>query len=238
MNALYALCMTSPAGYIMDVVILLAFFVFVFVCAKRGFINIFFSFVSSVVALFAAIALAKVFVNVTGGLFGIENSMAEKFTATFSKMKGFNVDVSGEDIGSLLSAGALPALIGKLMVKKYAGETFASDTTLGMLAGETVAGLFCSLIAGIFLFILIKILIRILRKVFTKISKKIDLIGKLNRILGMLIGFIEGILIISIFVSILALIPSESINQFFNNSLILRFLYNRNPIVWMLGWFI
>lgn len=238
MNATNALCAAGPWGYISDVVIVLLFTVFVFICAKRGFINVVFSFASNILAFFGAIALAKVFVSITGGLFGLEASLTESFTNTFSKMNGFDIDVAGQDVNALLSTGAIPALIATLVMKKYAGVTLEAGTTLGMMAGSTVAGLLCSLISGFVLFILLKILIKLLKKVFNLIAKKINIIGKLNRFLGSLVGLIEGIFIISIIVSVLALIPSAGIHNFFNNSLILRLLYNHNPIVWMLGWFI
>ena len=232
----------GPTGYILDVVILLGLFIFVFICARRGFINILFSFVSSILALFLAVSLAGVFVSFTGGLFGIEGSLTETFTEMFSKIDGFDVNLSGvfveNDLSELLSTTKIPAIIATLVAKKYVGIDIAPGTTLGMLAGETVAGLLCSLISGVALFILFKILLKLIRKIFNKIIDKIKLLSKLNRILGMLVGFIEGVLIISIVVSVLALIPSEAITSFFNSSLILKLLYNRNPIVAMLGWFL
>ncbi len=239
MNLLNA---SSPVGYVLDVVILIGLFIFVFICAKRGFINVFFSFVSSIVALFGAIALAGVFVSITGGLFGIEASLAESFTETIAKIDGFNVNISGtiteSTLKELLSTGKIPAIIATLVAKKYVGVEIPADATLASLVGETFAGLLCSLIAGVVLFILIKILLKLIKKIFNKITEKIGLLGKLNRILGMLVGFIEGILVISIGMSVLALIPSEAITNFFNSSLILKLLYNHNPIVVMLGWFL
>ncbi len=239
MNLLNA---AGPGGYVLDVVILIGLFIFVFICAKRGFINVFFSFVSSIVALFGAIALAGVFVSITGGLFGLEGSLTESFTQTISKIDGFNVNISGNitenTLNELLSTGKIPAIIATLVAKKYVGVDIPAGTTLGMLVGETFAGLLCSLISGVVLFIILKILLKLIKKIFNKITEKIGLLGKLNRILGMLVGFIEGILIISIGMSVLALIPSEAITNFFNSSLILRLLYNHNPIVMMLGWFL
>ena len=229
----------SPAGYILDIIILVGLFLFVFGCAKRGFINVFFSFVSSVVALIAAISLAGVFASITGGLFGLEASLAESFTETFSKAEGFNITFQGkEELEFLLETDKIPAIIATLIAKKYVGAEIAPGTTLGMLAGGTVAELLCSLIAGIILFIIFKILILILRKFFTKLTEKIGLLDKINRLLGMVVGLIEGVFIISIIMSVLALIPSPAITAFFNNSLILKFLYNHNPIVTMLGWFL
>ncbi len=239
MNLLSA---TNPTGYVLDVVILIGLFIFVFICAKRGFINIFFSFISSIVALFAAIALAGVVVSLTGGLFGLETSLAESFTETVSKIDGFNVNIAGSfaenDLSEMLSTNKIPAIIATLVAKKYVGVDLAPGTTLASLVGGTIAELLCSLIAGVVLFILVKLLIKLLKKVFNAITKKIGLLNKLNRILGMLVGFIEGILIISLVMSVLALIPSESITAFFNSSLILKLLYNHNPIVVMLGWFL
>ena len=234
-----ALLSAGPTGYILDILILVGLFLFVFSCAKRGFINVFFSFVSSVVALFAAVALAKVFASMTGGLFGIEASLAESFTTTFSQIKGFNVVLGGHDeLDILLSTDKISAIIATLVAKKYMGTAIPEGSTLASLVGATFAELLTSLIAGIILFILIKIVIFILRKFFTKLTEKIGLLDKLNRLLGMAVGFIEGIFVVSLIMSVLALIPSPAITEFFNHSLILNMLYNHNPIVSMLGWFL
>ena len=128
----------GPTGYILDILIVVGLFSFVFGCAKRGFINVFFSFVSSVVALFAAISLAGVFASLTGGLFGVEESLIESFTETFSKMNGFNVDLAGKsELDLLLSTGKVPAIIATLVAKKYADVAIAPGTTLAMLKFKT-----------------------------------------------------------------------------------------------------
>ena len=238
MNALYALCMASPAAYIVDVVILVALVVFVMICAKRGFVKMIFQFASGLVALIAAIALAKVVVSVTGGLFGLLDSLTNSFTATFSKLNGFNVDISGRNIEELLASKDVSAIIATLIAKKYVGVELAAGTTLGFLAGSTMAELLCTLLAGVVLFFVLKIVFKLLSKIFTAIISKIKLLGKVNRLLGALVGIIEGIFFISLAISILTLIPSEGIMNFFNGSIILRLLYNHNPIVWMLGWFL
>ena len=238
MNALYALCMASPAAYIVDVVILVALVVFVMICAKRGFVKMIFQFASGLVALIAAIALAKVVVSVTGGLFGVLDSLTNSFTATFSKLNGFNVDISGRNIEELLASKDVSAIIATLIAKKYVGVELAAGTTLGFLAGSTMAELLCTLLAGVVLFFVLKIVFKLLSKIFTAIISKIKLLGKVNRLLGALVVIIEGIFFISLAISILTLIPSEGIMNFFNGSIILRLLYNHNPIVWMLGWFL
>ncbi|MBQ4053464.1 MAG: CvpA family protein [Clostridia bacterium] len=233
-----ALCMASPAAYIVDAVILVALVVFVMICAKRGFVKMIFHFASGLVALIAAIALAKVVVSVTGGLFGLLDSLTNSFTNTFSKLNGFNVDISGQNVEELLASRDVSAIIATLIAKKYVGVELEAGTTLGYLAGSTMAELLCTLIAGVVLFFVLKIVFKLLSKIFTAIISKIKLLGKVNRLLGALVGIIEGIFFISLAISILALIPSEGMMNFFNGSIILRLLYNHNPIVWMLGWFL
>ena len=229
----------NPMGYMLDIIIIVGLFLFVFVCAKRGFINVFFSFVSSVVALFAAVSLAGVFVSITGGLFGVEASLTQSFTKTLSQINGFDIVLSGKnDLELLLSTEKMSAIIATLVAKKYVGADIPEGATLASLVGATFGELLTSLIAGVILFILFKIAIAILRKFFTKLTEKIGLLDKLNRILGMAVGLIEGIFVISLVMSILALIPSPAITEFFNSSLVLKLLYNHNPIVSMLGWFL
>ena len=119
--------------------------------------------------------------------------------------------------------------------KKYVGVELAAGTTLGYLAGSTVAELLCTLITGIALFFVLKIFFKLMAKIFTLIIKKIKILDKVNKILGVIFGFIEAVVVISIVMSVLTLIPSTEMYNFFNSSLILRLLYNHNPIVWLLG---
>ena len=232
-----ALC-AVPMGYILDGVILLGLFIFMMICRKRGFVKMFFRFASGLVSLVAAITLAKFALSATGGLFGLQEYFTTSFTATFSKMSGFDVDISGQDVGALLSSGDLSAVIATLIAKKYVGVELAAGTTLGYLAGSTVAELFCTLLSGVALFFALKIVFGLLGKIFTVLINRIKLLGKVNRTLGMIVGFLEGIFIISLAVSVLTLLPSAAMLDFFNSSIILRLLYNHNPIVWLLGMFL
>ena len=236
MNAT-ALC-AVPIGYVCDGVILLGLFIFMMICRKRGFVKMFFRFASGLVAVVAAIALAKFALTATGGLFGLQEYFTGKFTETFSKMSGFDVDISGQDISALISSKDLSAVIATLIAKKYVGVELAAGTTLGYLAGSTVAELLCTLLSGIAVFIALKIVCGLLGKIFTVLINRIKLLGKVNRTLGMIVGLLEGVFFISLAVSVLTLLPSAAILDFFNSSIILRLLYNHNPIVWLLGMFL
>ena len=235
---LSALCVGGPVGYILDAVILVGLIIYVIICAKRGFIKMIFHFASGIVALIAAISLAKVTVSLTGGLFGLFDLLTEKFTESFSRSEGFNVDIAGQDLKTLLASKDMVAIIATLIVKKWVDVPLEPGTTLGYLAGSTVAELLCTLIAGVALFFLLKIVFKLLSKVLTALFNKIKLLGKINTLLGIILGLLEGIFVISVVVSVLTLIPSAAITSFVDSSIILRVLYNHNPIVWMLGLFL
>ena len=234
---LSALCAGGPVGYILDAVILVGLIVYMIICGKRGFVKMIFQFASGIVALILAISLAKVVVSTTG-MFGLLGALTDKFAGVFAKSPGFNEELAGQDLKALLETKDMVAIIATMIVKKYAGVEFTQGETLATLAGSTVAELLCTLIAGVVLFFVLKIVFKLLSKVLTAIFDKIKLLGKVNSILGIVLGFLEGVFVISVVISILTLIPSAPITNFFQSSIILRFLYNRNPIVWMLGLFL
>jgi len=225
-------------GYVLDILIALVFAYFIYVCGKRGFITVVYSFASTMLAFIAAISLAKVFVTITGGVFGLQGALTTSFENAFAKFPGFDADVSGKDVAGLLATRDLPAIIANLVAKKYVAETVAAGTTLAMIVGATMAELLTTLIAAVALFLLFKGLIFVVMKFCNFISKKIGLVNIANRALGVLVGFIEGLLIISLVLSVLALIPSPAMVAFFEKSLILKLLYNHNPLVGILGWFL
>lgn len=236
--SLDALCAGGPVGYILDAVILVGLIIYVIICAKRGFVKMVLHFASGIVALIVAISLAKVMVSLTGGLFGLMDVLGGKFESIFAKKEGFNLPIAeGQDIKALLATKDMVAIIATLIVKKYA-TGIPDGATIASLAGTTMAELLCTLIAGVVLFFLLKVVCRLLSKILTAIFSKIRLLGKINSLLGIILGLLEGIFVISVVISVLTLIPSEAIAGFFNSSIILRLIYNHNPIVWLLGLFL
>ena len=76
-------------NYVVDLIVILFLVGFAIVCAKKGFIECLFGFLSTVVALVAASILAKVIVDATNGWFGVQNWLADILTTAFNKISGF-----------------------------------------------------------------------------------------------------------------------------------------------------
>lgn len=233
----YRLCAASWQHWIADGIALLFVIGFTIVCAKRGFIDCFFGFISTLVAFILAVSLAKTFMNVTDGLFGTRNALAKSLTNWFSDWKGFDVDISAIGTEEAVKHADLPAVIAKLILKTT-DSTLEPGTTLGMVLGSTVARLLCLLLCGLVVFILIKILIKILRKALTKVADSIPILDGINSLLGALVGFLQAFLILSVIVGILTLFPSDTISEYFANTYLVKVLYEHNPLVGILGLFL
>lgn len=234
---LYGLCAVAWQKYIADIIVILFIIGFTVVCAKRGFIDCFFGFISTLVALILAVSLAKTFMNVTGGLFGARSALTKPLTKWFSKFDGFDVDISAIGAKEALENTDLPAIIAKLVLKST-GKTLDEGTTLGILLGETVAKLLCLLLCFLALFILIKLLISILKKALNKIASSIPILDGINALLGAAAGLLQALFIVCVIIGVLTLFPSQTITEYFSNSLFIGALYEHNPLVALLGLFL
>lgn len=238
MNYLYALCASGITSFLGDLIALGIIVAFVLICARKGFINCLFKFISTVVAIVIAFSFAKTFVSITGGLFGLQTFLETSFIEASSSLDNFNVDISGQNIEELLATHDVSALITTLVLKNYTNIEVPAGTTLAMLVGESAAIWATALIAGIVLFVLVKLLMLLLRKIITAIIKRISLINILNRLLGAAVGLLEALLLISMLASLFSLFNSAAITSFMADSVILTWLANNNPIVWLLGLFL
>ena len=237
MISLQMLC-AGFSNYLVDIVVLLILAGFVFVCARRGFIDCFFEFVTTVVAFFVALLFTKAVVLATNGLFGLQNSMAASLEKTFLNIKGFDTELSSVGMEAVLESKNIPGFLVRLIVNTFGKDTLPYGTTIATVAGGSVARLAIMLIVFGILYAIVWAALFFIRKILNAMAQKITLVSRVNTILGGVAGFIEGILIIYAVLAVLSLIPSEGIMSYLNESIIIGFLYNNNLINIMLGWFI
>ncbi len=237
--SLYSLCSANWTEYIPDIIVGIFFLVSMLISARKGFIGCVLGIVSSVLAVLLAVSLAGVFVDATGGLFGLQASLTDTFEKSFLKMDGFALDVSTVGVEAALEAKEISGVVAKL-VMKVAGkqEELAAGTTLASLLGAAIATLTARLIAGILIFILVKILVRLLRRILKAVVDKIPLLGGANRVLGGVFGLLYAWVVVSALLAVLAIIPVAGITAFFEKTLFVGFLYEHNGLVYVLSWFI
>ena len=233
------ICASSWAGYIADAVVILLALSMIIVCARKGFIGCLLSIISTVVALIAAIFLAKPILEATNGLFGLQDKFCLSFTQSFAKIKGFDVDISAVGVEAALEAYNVAAVFAALIVKLVGKqETLAPGSTLAGLLGDATSALAVTLIAGIIIFILIKLVVVLLKCLLKSTVKKIKFVNGIDALLGAVVGFIQAFLIVCGVLAVLAIIPSESISGYFEQTLFVGKLFAYNPLVTIIGWFL
>lgn len=233
------ICATAWSGYIVDGVVILFALIMTIICAKRGFVGCLLGTISTLIALIAAVLLAKPAVNLTGGLFGLQEKFSLSFSESFAKVKGFNTDISAIGVEAALKEHDVTAVLAALVLKLVGKqESLAAGTTLAGLLGEATSSLAVNLITGLILFILIKLVVALLKGVLKGIIKKVKLVNGIDTVLGAAVGFLEAFLIVCGILAVLAVVPSDSITTYLEGTLFIGKLFAHNPLVTIIGWFL
>ena len=224
--------------YAIDAAVVILIVLFAVSSAKKGFVECFFGFISTIVAVVAAFTFMKSLLSWTGGLFGLQNFIQEAVVGGLGKVTGFDIDVSAAGIEAALADKNLPSFLINIVVDSVGNQEVPIGTTLAMVVGASIAELTATLVSWLVVFILMKIALRIVRGILTSIVERLPIVGSLNHLLGFVVGGIKGLLIVCGVIAVVALIPAEGLNTFFNQTTILRFLYNDNPLHVVFGWII
>lgn len=233
---LFNLCAVDWTAYLLDIFVVVFLIGFAIVCARKGFVECFFGFISTIAAILIAALFAKLVYNWTDGLFGVDRFLEGKFTSVFSKINGFDIDVSSQGAQEALKEQDLPTILVMLVISSFGKGELPVGTTIGGMLGASVAKFAVTLLCGIVLFILAKLVIGLFKKILSSLISKIEMLNRLDTLLGGLVGVLEGVLGICLALSILTMIPSQALSTYLDNSLFVGWLYNYNPLVHIIGW--
>ena len=195
-----------------------------------------FGLISTVVAVSLAFMLAQPVLEWTGGLFGLDPLIKSGCVSALGNIEGFNTSIAAADLASALAAKGLPEFLVNAIVQSVGAQELPTGTTLAMVAGEALGAFASMLVSGLIVFVLAKLLLRIVRGVLTRIVRAIPLIGSLNSLLGFVVGALQGLLIVSGILAVLALMPNEGLMSFLSECTVAGWLYNNNPIHVIMGW--
>ena len=230
------LATAKSTNYIVDIIAVLVVLIATMICAKKGLIDCFFGLVSSTLSMVIAVSFAKVFAEMTGGLFGLEGLLQGKMETAFLKINGFGADVSQSGVEAAIQQQNIPAIFAGLIMKVVGTQTsFPEGTTIALLLSDALSGIAVMLASGFILFILVKIGARFLEGILTGIAKKIKLIHSVDVLLGGVVGFVEGVLIVCVILAFFALFPNEAVTEYLSNAALVSKLYANNPLVQILA---
>lgn len=232
---LNGLCATW-ANTAVDIIVIVVLAIFAIVGARKGFVDCFFGFISTIVAIILAFSLAQPMLGWTGGLFGLQGVLEQACINAFAGVKGFALDVSNEGLTAMLAEQNLPQFLVDMVVSGVGNSEIPAGTTLAMLVGQPLGELATTLIVGILLFILSKLLLSLLKNIISGIVRRLPIIGTVNGLLGLVVGALQGLLIVSGVIAVLGVLPVDGMALFFNECAVLGWLYNQNFINVILGW--
>lgn len=224
------------AAYIVDIVALVALVIFALKDARKGFVGCLFGFLTTLIAFILAIVLADDFIGWTGNFFGLQPKLESGIVNKLSSIKGFDIDVSVSGLKTALEGVNLPSFIADAIVSEFGDSTIPAGTTVAMLAGGKIASILVTLISGVVVFFATKLLLGLLARILNKVVSSIPLVGGVNTLLGAAVGFLKAFLLICTVLSLLSLIPSEGITNFFSKTLFVGKLMQNNPLGYILSW--
>ncbi len=227
----------TTATLIADAAVLCVIAIYALKSWKKGFVNCFFSFISGVAALFLAFILAAPMMKATNGWFGLQNAITSPIVNAFSKTAGFNIDVSSASLEVLMQGKTIPSFIKNAIVSAGV-EGVPQGTTLAVIVGGKIGEFATTLISFAIVFAILKIGIKIIQRLLGGIIPSLPVIGRVDGWLGLTLGLMEGFFLVSVVVAVFAILPFGSMAQFFEQSLLLKWLYNKNIVHVVFSWFL
>ena len=232
---LNGLCSVSWSNYLLDLIVIGALIFVMWYCGKKGLIVCFFSLISVASAVLVAILFTKLFVTVTGGLFGLQDTLLHSFETAFSRIDGFTTDISNAGLTAALAEKNLPTFLVDLIIENFGNASIPENTTLAMVTSDTLSDVCTYFMAWIVLAGITWGLMWFLKKMLKTLAKKIKIINKIDTILGCVVGLFFGLLALYFVLGVCSLIPSEAITTYLDQSIILKAMYNNNLLSQILG---
>jgi uncharacterized membrane protein required for colicin V production len=207
---MYNLMISFTPDVIADIAILVIMLGFVIFGMAKGFTNVFLKAFAKIASLVVAVALCSKLVEFLDKNFNLISSLSNVFAGVLPKIFGNDLmSYTLEQINSnpeLVSASGMSALIVKMVLNIVGDSGINTTISLGEILAPTIAYYVGLALCFLILYILVRFVFFIIAKTIQKLFK-IKLFGFIDKLLGGAIGFIEGIIFVSIVTFVISVIP-------------------------------
>ncbi len=183
---------TQVKSVAVDIVICILLLIYIIVGWKKGFLSQIISLVAGIASIIIAYCLCDDLLKLISTKFDALTPLTDKLTSLFAKNSVLAAEFNPETFKSNLESLHVPEFIIKAVAK--ASEGIETTSLAAILAG-VVAKYLLLIACFAVIFILCKIAFWILKKIAALFNKMV-IIGTLDKILGLLLGAIKGLLLI------------------------------------------
>lgn len=224
--------LSSSLPAIIDIVVVLIILLFMVLGFAKGFINTFLKSFGTIISLIIAVLLCATVANFLSSEFSLQTSLANKLIGTVNSIFGEELMARPLETAteSSFSSGLIAGWIIKSVLQIKDAGYYPVGTTLGMATAQVFAYYVLILISFVILFIILKILCFLLEKFALKLHKR-KIIGLVDRIFGIVLGLIRGLLFVQIVILTIQAIPIafiQNISSAIESSVITAFISDIN----------
>lgn len=221
---------------IADGILLLVVLFSVLYGVKKGFLRMIVNFLSVVVTIVVCSLLCGPVANLLGNTFGLNPVFYNLFSGVFDgEMLTTPLnELANDQITAYLAGLNLPEFLTTILNDQLLAKIQSSvtDATLQSVISNALTSLTLNAIAWFALSIIMTILFFFVKK-FIKVFDNMIIIGKINKLLGGLLGFVMALFFVCVVTYLFILIASflpESTVSFVKSCTLLGWFYNSNPL--------
>ncbi len=217
----------AVGGVILGVILLFAVFGFI-----KGFASMLLKFLAGIVSLILALVLCGKCADVLNNFFGLTDALTDSFTASLPGIFGeelMNLPVSAFDENTA-TGSFLPKFIVNSLLKLASDGNVPPETAVIDVLAPTFAYYVSAMIGLIVTYVLLRIFFFLLSRLFRN-ANKIPVLGAANRLLGFILGAVQGFLTVYILLSFVGILPLSFLEGFktlLASSAVANFIMNIN----------
>ena len=233
--------LTAGASAWIDIVALVLLTVCVIIGVVKGFVNSFINIFGTILSLLFAVLLCSSMAGFLETCFGLISSIASGIGGVLSSIFGetiMNTPLSSADQNIMSEAGLGLWLISIILDVKN-NPSIPENTSLNEIICPVFTYYVAAIISVVILFILFRILFFLLGKLVSSLREEIEIVNKVDRILGAVLGLIQGIVYIEFALLIISIIPIDFFQMLtheVSNTFLVNIIAHINLFHAIIGW--
>ncbi len=197
---------------IIDIVALVLLLIFALYGLIRGFTKTFFSIFGTIIGITISLLIAPSVVSFIQNKFSALDSMRGTFSGVAEQVLGKELSSAPLSFATQENLKGIAGLIANLVLSLKDNASVSADATIGEAVSTIFAYYVLLLICAVVLFIVFKIIFFLLGEIVKKAYKN-KIVASADRLLGIVLGVINGIFNIELIILLISILPIPFFQQ-------------------------